>query len=382
MADYAHIDSLDALKKFRAALVKFVEGVCVGLDEAEAEIQRTDMWLKQEQPVYWKNQVALRTELFARAKSALKRKQLQTTGLNNRPSCVDELKELARAEQALEEARHKQEQVRRWSRLFEQEGFSYTATAQRLRTASQSGLPRALAQLDAMIEAIEAYGASAEWQRQGSTIGPALPEDALRAARGSPSVIAAYARLRALTPAAAQRGEIPLELARIVATEMAEVAQTISVPASAGPLVDRSNFLEFVEATALPPLPDDKVTLAAGVSDHERLYMERIVAEAPGDSGWHVGTVGEVEEVCPGNIAVSVRELLADRPFLAEILNLPPGWLAVLKGRTLEAVLDANDALRWYGGQMHSGEAADARPSDPDGGVPRSISAAPEAGAE
>lgn len=391
MADYAHIESLDALERFRIALIKFVEGVSVALDEAEAEVQRTDTWLKQEQPAYWKHQLALRTELCARAKSALKRKQLQTTGMNNRPSCVDELKELARAEHALEEARQKQAEVRRWSRLFELEGFSYTAAAQRLRTASQTGLPRALVQLDAMIQAIEAYGASPERQWQGSTIGSSpddgaeVPEDAVQMVRGTPGVasaIAAYARLRTQSPTAAVRAKVLLQPANIVATDRAEVTPATSAVPVADPIVDWSTLLGFVEPTHTQPTPDDKVILAAGAGDQPRFYMERTRAAPPGDSGWHVGAVGDFEQEPARYVAIRVRELLARQPFLAEILEFPPGWLVVLDNGTLEAVLDANDALRWYGGEMVQSAATHARPGRSEGNVPTSVDEPPEARVE
>jgi hypothetical protein len=387
LADYAHIESVDALKKFRVALIKFAEGISVALDEAEAEIQRTDMWLKQEQPAYWKHQVAVRTELCARAKSALKRKQLQTTGMNNRPSCVDELKELARAERALEEARQKQAEVRRWTRLFEQEGFSYTATAQRLRTASQTGLPRALAQLDAMIEAIEAYGASPAWQWQGSTSGSSpdganVPEDAQLMGRATPPAIPAYAQLRALTPNAAVRTEVLLSQAKIV-PDSAEAAPPSAMAPVAGQTVDRETLLELAEPPHKPPMPDDKVILADGAFDRPRIYMERTLARPPGDSGWHVGVVGRVVDNKPARyVAIRVHDLLAKRPSLAEILRFPPGWLIVMNNGALEAVLDATDALRWYGGETRAGSATHARAGAAECNVPTGVDGPREARAE
>ena len=81
MANFAHIGSLDALRQFRVALIKYAESINVALDEAETEVQRTDMWIKQEQPIYWKQQLALRTELYGRAKSALNRKKMESSAI-------------------------------------------------------------------------------------------------------------------------------------------------------------------------------------------------------------------------------------------------------------------------------------------------------------
>lgn len=349
MSEYAHIESLDPLRTFRAALIKFHESVSVALDEAEAEVQRTDFWLKQEQPAYWKQQAATRAELYARAKSALKRKQLQTTGLNNRPSCVDELKELARAERALEEAQHKQAEVRRWSRQFEQEGFSYTAAAQRLRTAAQAGLPQALAQLDAMIEAIEAYGGLPQVQFQTSTSGaPAeelqLSQDFAGVSRQELSEAVAYARLRARTPTADQRDQLALLPAEVVASKEPAAA-------SAGTWRHAVRWKELLDADQAPQ-PDDKVTIVVDALEQPGFYMERVRGARAGDSGWHVGELAGVPESAAKCTAMRIRDLLARRPGLARIIELPPGWLAVLRSETLEAVLDADDALRWYGARQ------------------------------
>jgi hypothetical protein len=45
MSGQARVESVDALKKFRAALCKFAETAAVGLDEAQTEIQRTRHWV-------------------------------------------------------------------------------------------------------------------------------------------------------------------------------------------------------------------------------------------------------------------------------------------------------------------------------------------------
>lgn len=157
MGEFARVDSIDALKDLRIALCKFGEVVRISLDEAEAEIKRVSVWLRQDQYKYWTAQVRKRTELMNRAKLALKRREEERTPLGGRYSCVDERKALALAKKRLEEAEEKLANVRRWVRDLEREAFTYKAAARGLAETVEAGVPRALATLDNMIVALEAY---------------------------------------------------------------------------------------------------------------------------------------------------------------------------------------------------------------------------------
>ena len=53
MSTSAHVDSIDALKTFRVALIKFAEEANAALATAEAEMQRTVGWLERDQLSFW-----------------------------------------------------------------------------------------------------------------------------------------------------------------------------------------------------------------------------------------------------------------------------------------------------------------------------------------
>jgi hypothetical protein len=168
MRDFARVDSIDALKDFRVSLCKFADAIKVGLDEAESEIDRTAIWLKQDQYIHWKRQVRKYQELLTRARIELNRKQQQKTPLGGRYSCVDEKKALAVAKRRFEEAEQKLANVRRWTRQLEQETFAYKGVAQGLIQVVDADVPNALAQLDNMIAALESYASSGTASEQGS----------------------------------------------------------------------------------------------------------------------------------------------------------------------------------------------------------------------
>jgi len=52
---------------------------------------------------------------------------------------------------------------------------------------------------------------------------------------------------------------------------------------------------------------------------------------------------------------VAVVDLLAMRPDWEELLQLPPGWLVVLEGDTVEAVFDSNGKAAWPSETRESG---------------------------
>ena len=161
MSDSARVDSIETLKQFRISLCKFVDAVNRGLDEAEAEIQRAGIWLKTDQRQHWKSEVRKRQELHTRAKIELKKKQLEKTPLGGRYSCVDERKALARAKERYEEAERKLANSHRWIRRLEQEAFNYKGLIRGLSEVAEADFPNAIAQLDRMVAALEAYVAVA-----------------------------------------------------------------------------------------------------------------------------------------------------------------------------------------------------------------------------
>jgi hypothetical protein len=343
MSEQARVESVDALRKFRGALCKFAETVKVALDEAEAEIQRTSLWLSHDQNHYWKRQAKKRAELYARAKSDLNRKKAQKTALGARLSYVDEEKALAAAERQLEEAKQKLANVRRWSRLLDEESFSYKGVTQGMNLAVEVDVPNALAQLDNMITALEAYASSAQLSEQRSTAAAPLGEDVsgpeelvsmARPAPPPPSVAArVYQKLRERTPSQAVRDGTPIAepgFEWLKAGQAGESAREV---------------LADLEIGRTPIAADDKIVVARGIGDRQRIYLERVESPTPGDSGWYVGFADDAEVA--GYDAVRIADFIARCPNLETALELPVGCLVVLDGACVEALLDPQGALLW-----------------------------------
>jgi hypothetical protein len=158
MSNIARVESIDVLKQFRASLCKFAEAAMLALAEAGGDVQRTALWLKQDRRRYWQQELHKRTEKFLRAKLELERKRAyEKSPLGGKASCIDEKKAFAAAKRRLEEAEEKIQNVQRWIPRLEKEAFMYQGAAQGLNGDLEVKVPNALAWIDNMITALEAY---------------------------------------------------------------------------------------------------------------------------------------------------------------------------------------------------------------------------------
>jgi chromosome segregation ATPase len=158
MSQEARISSVLVLMQLRASLVTFAATASLALEEASTDIQRTRRWLAEDRYRHWRTQVQVRAERLARAKIALKQKEVFDRTLAGTPSsCVDEKKALKVAEGRLRDAEHKLSRVKAWSREIEKELSDYRGTVQRLVSAIEVEIPNARARLDKMIDSLEAY---------------------------------------------------------------------------------------------------------------------------------------------------------------------------------------------------------------------------------
>src|SRR6185436_1209766 len=111
----ARVESVDAIKNFRRAWLKFAEAANVALTEAEADAVDTLRWLETEQRTYWQNQARKMTELVSRCEEALRHKRIFKDASGRTPSAVDEEKALAKAKRMKEIAEEKLQNVRKYT---------------------------------------------------------------------------------------------------------------------------------------------------------------------------------------------------------------------------------------------------------------------------
>jgi len=156
MSSQAEVRSIEALRDFRADLAVYGEDVSATLGSVDAEIRRTVQWLQQDRPFYWQEQIKRRRERVASAKADLFRLKLQKTP-EHHPSLAEPKERLRLAEAALLDAERRLIAVRKWQPALQQAVLEYHGSVQRLKDLSAADVPRAIALLSRVVEALEAY---------------------------------------------------------------------------------------------------------------------------------------------------------------------------------------------------------------------------------
>lgn len=148
---------LDAIRDFRVALVKFIELAGISLADAEGEILRTLHWLEMEQVPYWTTQIRKREENVARWKDAVRQKTIFKDSLGSRQSAVDELKQLKKAEAALQEAQEKFTASKQYIRRLQKQQMEYKGQVTKLNLALTGYLAACVAKLQSLQNIIAEY---------------------------------------------------------------------------------------------------------------------------------------------------------------------------------------------------------------------------------
>ena len=155
------VDEIDAIKLFKAALIKFAESANVALSSAEADCYRTLLWLQTEQSAYWKNQQRKRAEALVRANEAYRQKAYFKDSSGRTPDTTQEQKAVQLAKRQLEEAEQKIVAVKTYARRLEKEIENYKGSVQRFATSVNADIPRAVQRLEQTYQQLAAYTALA-----------------------------------------------------------------------------------------------------------------------------------------------------------------------------------------------------------------------------
>ncbi len=348
MSRSANVSSIEVLKGFRTSLAKFVQVASSSLDETSGDIRRTSNWLRNDQYGYWKKQLQLRNELYVRAKLNLKRKQVFERSLSgSASSCLDEKKELQKAEKRLKEAEYKFSRTKTWGLRMEKESSDYRATVQGLVRAIEVDIPNARARLDKMIDALDAYIALAPPEMATA--------DVLETTGGMDFVWSDVTRPTAEGEQPSEAKDKDLEQkgkALRKMTPLSKVRSKAKIDSDRAGWIAELKFSDALLSYILDCVgerakthPGDRVTLAVPKGKPDTIYLERMPTKK-GDSGWYIGVGKESEsQDC---VAARVVDLVKLCPALAEVFGLPVGYL-VMAGFPdgAQALFDSNGGVKW-----------------------------------
>ena len=335
MGEFVRVGSVEKLKEFRVSLCSFAQTASTALGEANSEIKRTINWLEHDRYTYWKAQIRHCSDRCAKAKRELKlKKEIEKTALGGRCAYDEEQKAFYAAQRELEQAQQKFDKVRHWIVQLEKEAFAFKGLIQGLTNVVEIEIPNARAEMDRMVDSLEAYAALAT--PIGMVADSDMQGEDVSFIRGSAEVPIAeprisYQKLRAGTPRVAERGQI--QVGDLTCRWPGDIKTNLSW----------HEVISSIGVELMPVLPDDKIVIVKVAGKQDRIYLERTEPGGHGDSGWYIGRIDDngTQEY----EGIRVADLLDVWPGLGEILSLPVGYLVVLNGDSIEAVVDPNDEI-------------------------------------
>jgi hypothetical protein len=152
----ARVTSLEALVEFRAALATFLERARSAVGSLRQETHRTLLWLEQEQPRYWAEEVRRAFDRVAAARGAYDACRLRTVA-GHRSACIEEQQALRKAQRRVEYCQSQVDVVRRWSQTARDQGDEFFGKIGPLERMLEHEVPLMIALMERMIDSIEAY---------------------------------------------------------------------------------------------------------------------------------------------------------------------------------------------------------------------------------
>ena len=156
MSQQANVTQIDAIKHFRAVLVQYQAALRDACELLMHEGTRGIDWVETDRSSFWPSEVRRTDEALLAAKNALEQCVIRAVG-DDRPSCIDEKKAVDRLKNRLEKSRGKVKETQSWKGKIHREGDDFHTRMVQVNDHADSELPKAIAALDRMIEALEQY---------------------------------------------------------------------------------------------------------------------------------------------------------------------------------------------------------------------------------
>ena len=169
MADQAHIGSIDDIARFRAHLLTFLSGARVAVEECASDVARQQSWLDLDRRKHWEGEAWRRQRKLEEARQSLFQESISS---QRGPSSWHQM-QVHRAERALDEARTKLNQVKSWSRNFENRTLPLVKQVEQLQSVLTVEMAHAVNFLNQTLTALDAYAS-----RLPATMRPGTPPDA------------------------------------------------------------------------------------------------------------------------------------------------------------------------------------------------------------
>ena len=152
----ANVTSIEALRRFKAALVEFEADVVDAITMLELEAQRPVDWIETDRTLYWPREVQKAGDVLNEARLALDRCMIRITDDDNR-SCYDEKKAFQKAKRRLETCEVKVRAVRQWKVRIHKEVNDFKVHLAKLKHYLEGDFSGAVVALERMAASLERY---------------------------------------------------------------------------------------------------------------------------------------------------------------------------------------------------------------------------------
>jgi hypothetical protein len=155
MAQSANVRSLETLKEFRTALIKYIDKAKRSISTADSEVTRAQIWLQSTQPLHWKHEIRRAEERLAQAKSELFRATISQP--DNPRGPTDQIRLVKKRQAEIKFAEVKLDKTKRSARHLEHEINEYRGAMAPLSTSLEGDMNKAVSILERSIKSLEAY---------------------------------------------------------------------------------------------------------------------------------------------------------------------------------------------------------------------------------
>ena len=153
MPERAKVTSLEAIEDFRAKLIVYRDKAARVLDEVNDEVTRARLWLENERPVFWQNQIKQKTRELEQAQQELFSAQL--SGL--RDASFGQQAAVQKCRRAIRDAEERLKLVKQWQRQFDQRVSSPARQVEKLRHTLSNDLGQAVFWLNEVTKTLTDY---------------------------------------------------------------------------------------------------------------------------------------------------------------------------------------------------------------------------------
>jgi hypothetical protein len=204
MSGQADVKSIDTLAFVKAAIAAFAHETGQAVAEVELDGRRTVDWITVDQAAHWKAEMRRAADLVNKAVKDLEHCRTYKKVGDNTPACIEEKKALQKARAFLERAEQKAEAVRRWSPVVQQQFRETCVRLVRFREVIDVDCPRAMARLETMLRALDAYREVASPRPAGTA---AAAPQSVRRQEESPAEPPAVAEAGSAAPGPTSTGQ-------------------------------------------------------------------------------------------------------------------------------------------------------------------------------